>query len=484
KTLEYVDLIRIDHFRGLEAHYVIPVDDIKKQTINGKKAHWKKTPGDEFFSVITSALGRDVPLIVEDLGDTTEEVYQLRDKYHLWGMRIIEMGFYYNPDNMYCPHNYVPNSFAYTNTHDNPPALLWWNKKTSASERRKFLAYISRPVDSDKELINGESLEKHVNKNINWYLIQMVLQSVSNGAIIAMQDLLGIERPRMNRPGSTSDPDYDGSQNWAWRFKWSELTTDIRKHLKLMTQLYGRDLPFGKAIAPDDMQMKDDDTTKCITITYLPPSIGQPAFYPYVRYSSELQLEDEEDSHRLRRTSSASSSSSQSTTVIPTPLSPHPTSFDATTLLHFGWGNQELRRGDSLKFCLMWDILVGLTINENVAELNLVHTQIKKFSVDPNVDVYEETMRFLTDPSDNICQNVLKWIGGRVISLRITLIDVIGGWSLVSSSLNYHQTTLLRRLHLIDIEPHEFDKLLRNRLVKQLHTLLIDVTNSSPFNYQ
>ncbi|CAF1249572.1 unnamed protein product, partial [Didymodactylos carnosus] len=199
---------------------------------------------------------------------------------------------------------------------------------------------------------------------------------------------------------------------------------------------------------------------------------------------SELQLEDEEDSHRLRRTSSASSSSSQSTTVIPTPLSPHPTSFDATTLLHFGWGNQELRRGDSLKFCLMWDILVGLTINENVAELNLVHTQIKKFSVDPNVDVYEETMRFLTDPSDNICQNVLKWIGGRVISLRITLIDVIGGWSLVSSSLNYHQTTLLRRLHLIDIEPHEFDKLLRNRLVKQLHTLLIDVTNSSPFNYQ
>ncbi|CAF4639896.1 unnamed protein product, partial [Rotaria sp. Silwood2] len=77
----------------------------------------------------------------------------------------------------------------------------------------------------------------------------------------------------------------------------------------------------------------------------------------------------------------------------------------------------------------------------------------------------------------NFCQNVLKLIGDRVISLRITFSNMIGGWSLVASSLNYHQTILLRRLHLIDIEPHEFDKLLRNYLVKQLHTLLVDVTN-------
>ncbi|CAF0934769.1 unnamed protein product [Rotaria sp. Silwood1] len=81
------------------------------------------------------------------------------------------------------------------------------------------------------------------------------------------------------------------------------------------------------------------------------------------------------------------------------------------------------------------------------------------------------------------CQNILKLIGGRVVSLRVTLIDVIGGWSLISSSLPYHPTTLLQRLHLIDIKPHEFDKLLRNHLIKQLHTLLVDVTSSNPFNY-
>ncbi|CAF4328275.1 unnamed protein product [Rotaria socialis] len=31
--------------------------------------------------------------------------------------------------------------------------------------------------------------------------------------------------------------------------------------------------------------------------------------------------------------------------------------------------------------------------------------------------------------------------------------------------MNYHQTTLLRRLHVIDIAPQEFDKLLRNHVV-------------------
>jgi len=85
---------------------------------------------------------------------------------------------------------------------------------------------------------------------------------------------------------------------------------------------------------------------------------------------------------------------------------------------------------------------------------------------------------------NHFCQNVLKLVGARVVSLRITLINIIGGWSLVSSSLKYHQTILLRRLHLIDIKPHEFDKLLHSSLIKQLHTLLVDVTQHNLFDYQ
>jgi hypothetical protein len=66
----------------------------------------------------------------------------------------------------------------------------------------------------------------------------------------------------------------------------------------------------------------------------------------------------------------------------------------------------------------------------------------------------------------DFCQNVIKLVGHRVLSLRIRLNNIIGGWSLVSLSLKYQQTTLLRHLHLIDIKPHEFDKLLCDRLVR------------------
>jgi hypothetical protein len=84
---------------------------------------------------------------------------------------------------------------------------------------------------------------------------------------------------------------------------------------------------------------------------------------------------------------------------------------------------------------------------------------------------------------NDLCQNVLKLVGTRLVSLRVTLTNAIGGWSLVSSSLKYHKTTLLQRLHLINITPHEFDNLLRNPLIKGLHTLLVDVRSSNPFHY-
>jgi hypothetical protein len=80
------------------------------------------------------------------------------------------------------------------------------------------------------------------------------------------------------------------------------------------------------------------------------------------------------------------------------------------------------------------------------------------------------------------CENILKLIGSRVVSLRLTLTDAIGGWSLVAPNLQYYQITLLKRLHLIGIKPHEFDKLLRNHVVKHLHTLLVDVSPSSSFH--
>ncbi|CAF4018988.1 unnamed protein product [Rotaria sp. Silwood1] len=85
---------------------------------------------------------------------------------------------------------------------------------------------------------------------------------------------------------------------------------------------------------------------------------------------------------------------------------------------------------------------------------------------------------------NDFCENILKVVRHRVVSLRITFKHVVGGWSLVSSALKYHQTMLLRHVQLIDIQPYEFDKFLCNHLTKQLHTLIVDVTEHNPFNYQ
>lgn len=84
---------------------------------------------------------------------------------------------------------------------------------------------------------------------------------------------------------------------------------------------------------------------------------------------------------------------------------------------------------------------------------------------------------------NDLCQNVLKLVGSRLVSLHVTLTNVIGGWSLISSALKYHHTTLIQHLHLVNIGPHEFDNLLRNPLIKGLRTLLVDVMPSSPFHF-
>ncbi|CAF4379542.1 unnamed protein product, partial [Rotaria sp. Silwood2] len=256
RTLSTVDLLRFDHFRGLESHYVIPVD-IDTQELNFSQAHWVKTPGYELLTAITETFGSDIPVIVEDLGNITSEVVELRDRFHLFGVKILQMGFYNDSENIYSPHNYIPNSVAYTGTHDYPTILQWWIEKASEKEKHQFIEYIRRPIDGHKELIDGLKLEKHVDKYICWYFIQVLLQSASNGTIIQMQDLLNIPT-RMNKPGTASDVEHNGPQNWSWRFEWSQLTSDTRIRLKKLTQMYGRDLKYGKSIPSEDMAMKND----------------------------------------------------------------------------------------------------------------------------------------------------------------------------------------------------------------------------------
>ena len=85
------DVIRIDHFRGLESYWAVPYGD--KTARNGR---WKKGPGMDLVGVLTSWF-HGIDFIAEDLGFLTPEVHKLLarlrpSRYEGAGVRLRQPG--------------------------------------------------------------------------------------------------------------------------------------------------------------------------------------------------------------------------------------------------------------------------------------------------------------------------------------------------------------------------------------------------------
>ena len=200
------DMVRIDHFRGLEAAWEIPVTD--ETSING---YWVQAPGDALLDAIKQAFP-EMTLIAEDLGVITPEVNALRDQYALPGMKILQFAFGGQDDNPYLPHNIEVNSVVYTGTHDNDTSLGWYGS-TSDFERGYFERYFTG--------FANESVFK-----MPFSLVEMALSCKAQLAVIPMQDILELDTEhRMNIPGTALD-------NWRWRFEWKQLKVRQQKQIK------------------------------------------------------------------------------------------------------------------------------------------------------------------------------------------------------------------------------------------------------------
>ena len=81
------DIIRIDHFRGLEAFWEIPWP-----SEDARQGWWTPAPGEALLSTIFEALP-GVELVAENLGVITAEVENLRKKFGLAGMSVLQFGF-------------------------------------------------------------------------------------------------------------------------------------------------------------------------------------------------------------------------------------------------------------------------------------------------------------------------------------------------------------------------------------------------------
>lgn len=203
------DMIRVDHFRGFEACW--KVDAKAKSAINGE---WVKIPGEALFNTLQNHI--TLPLVAEDLGVITDEVIALRDKFGLPGMRVLQFAFDRNPHNIHLPHNYIPHSVVYTGTHDNNTTLGWF-QNLSPEEQQYICDYTHSTHDK-----------------MPWGLMETALASVSQLAVVPMQDVLAADaKHRMNQPGVAEG-------NWRWRFEWSQLPENSHLWFKERAHFYGR----------------------------------------------------------------------------------------------------------------------------------------------------------------------------------------------------------------------------------------------------
>lgn len=209
--LECVDLIRIDHFRGFEGYWVVPQGE--DTAMNGT---WLKGPGADFFEAIKHQLGR-LPIIAEDLGVITPEVEALRDRFEFPGMKILQFAFGGGAGNPYLPFNYERNSIVYSGTHDNDTTGGWF-AQLSEEEKQTLNDYLG-----------GISPD-----GVHWDLIRLAYSSISNVAIIPVQDLLGLgTEARMNFPGKATG-------NWEWRYPEGVLQPQLSDRLQNLGAVFGR----------------------------------------------------------------------------------------------------------------------------------------------------------------------------------------------------------------------------------------------------
>ncbi|MGL4392186.1 MAG: 4-alpha-glucanotransferase, partial [Fusobacteriaceae bacterium] len=146
--LKMHDIVRIDHFRGLESYWSIPFD--AKTAATGT---WEKGPGMKLIKAINKNL-KDAPIIAEDLGFLTDDVRKLLADSGYPGMKILLFAFESKEESDYLPHKYPENSVAYTGTHDNETVVGWYQNAT-----------LSDKNNCDKYLASMKEIESN---EINW----------------------------------------------------------------------------------------------------------------------------------------------------------------------------------------------------------------------------------------------------------------------------------------------------------------------------
>ncbi len=198
---ELYDVIRIDHFRGLDRYYAIPADAETAET-----GEWVDGPKQKLFAEVKKRLG-EIQVIAEDLGVMDEGVEQLRAATGYPGMKIVLFAFDGKDDNAYLPSNMEEDCVAYTGTHDNATCLGLLNRMTD--EQFKVFKKRLRAELKKEEVV----LPLYTREEAARALGVCTLASPAKLAILPVQDVLILgDEARMNIPATPEG-------NWRFRLK-------------------------------------------------------------------------------------------------------------------------------------------------------------------------------------------------------------------------------------------------------------------------
>jgi 4-alpha-glucanotransferase len=212
--LEFVDVIRLDHFRGFVAAWQVHAGAPTAET-----GAWVAGPGADFFEAVRREFG-GMPFIAEDLGMITPDVIALRDRYGLPGMRVMQFGFDGNPENPHLPHTWTNRTAAYTGTHDNNTTRGWFEALPDGTKQLvcNYVGWSSQGVSH----------------GIAAALIRSAWDSAAELTIAPLQDVLDLgAEARMNTPGSAQG-------NWRWRWADGAAPEQAFRWLAELTRTSGR----------------------------------------------------------------------------------------------------------------------------------------------------------------------------------------------------------------------------------------------------
>jgi 4-alpha-glucanotransferase len=225
--LAYVDLIRLDHFRGFAAAWHVPAGAVSAQS-----GEWVPGPGADLFAALATELGA-LPFIAEDLGLITGDVQTLRDRFQLPGMRVLQFAFDGKSDNPHLPDNFVSNSVVYTGTHDNPTTRGWFTELPDW-QKQYVWSYLRRPAGDSSEVAAA--------------LMKSAWSSPAALAMAPLQDVLDLGNDaRMNLPGRADD-------NWRWRCTDEMLASASFDWLRDLTRSSGRAVPTANPLETERMR--------------------------------------------------------------------------------------------------------------------------------------------------------------------------------------------------------------------------------------